>query len=118
MSFGQQQSLRLRAEAGVTTPARSQVAFLDSYEVLRELEPRTHAVELQTADLRRAKLQREAARQRYRDLFQRASVAYLVIEPARSVDAIHAAAELLGVNGAELSGARLSRFVVADDREA
>jgi PAS domain S-box-containing protein len=102
----------------IVLPERSQIAFLDSYEVLRELELCKHALDLQNEDLRTAERELQASRQRYRDWFRSAPVAYLVLGSARVVDANDAAAELLGVRAAELVGTRLSRFVAQNERGA
>jgi PAS domain S-box-containing protein len=106
------------AEPSFVLPERSQVAFLDSYEMLCELELCKHALDLRNEDLRTVEFELQASRQRYRDWFRSAPVAYLVIGSARVVDANDAAAELLEVRAADLVGTRLSRFVAQEDRAA
>ncbi|HVU02774.1 MAG TPA: ATP-binding protein [Polyangiaceae bacterium] len=87
--------------------------------MLRELQ--IHALELQMQNEALSDMQREleAAKDRFRDLFEFAPVAYLTVKGDGTIDtANQAAGELFGVPPRELSGQRFSRFVAPEEAEA
>jgi PAS domain S-box-containing protein len=71
----------------------------------------------QSDELAAARRALEAERERYRQLFEAAPVAYLVTDPvARIREANRAAAELLGVEQRFLAGKPLAAYVASSDR--
>lgn len=94
-----------------------------SPEALQRLvhELRVHQIELelQNEELRRTQLELELAQQNYTALYDAAPVGYLTLdEDGLIIEANLTAAALLNVNRSGLVGAPLSRFVVAEDRDA
>jgi PAS domain S-box-containing protein len=84
-----------------------------------ELDAYAVELEMQNEALRESRLELEASRAEYRELFDFAPVAYLVLGPeSRIVAANVAAGELLETKREDLIGTRLSRFIAESDLEA
>lgn len=104
------QSLRARAEQALEDAAEREAAERDP--TLREL--RLHELELrmQNEALRELHVEVSLTRERYRELFAHAPVAYLVLDRESTVlDANVAAVRLLQLDRARLLGRKLSVFV-------
>jgi PAS domain S-box-containing protein len=83
-------------------------------------ELRVHQLELemQNEELRRAQEQLEISRERYRDLYDMAPVAYLTLdESGRILEANAPASGLLGAARSELIGQTLAHFIAPEDQD-
>ncbi len=110
----------LRTKKGqhlVTT--RADVAVMSPEEVQRLVyELQVHQAELraQNEELLRLEAELVTSRDRYRELYELAPLAYLTVEEGRVSEANLCAAALLGVDRQALVGAELSRWVMGRDR--
>jgi PAS domain S-box-containing protein len=88
----------------------------DGEQAYQDLE--SHKIELQliNEDLRHAQAELEAARNKYRDLFDFAPVGYLCLDPAgRIKEANLTSATVLGLERGKLAGQQLARWVAEED---
>ena len=111
--------LRKRAEAQLgLSPRPTDDAAKDPAELLHELQVHQVELELQSDELRGAEQELELSRDRYRQLFDEAPVAYLTLgADGRIEEANRAAAELLATPATELVGRPLSQFMTPKDAD-
>ncbi len=87
-------------------------------EAVHELEVHQIELELQNQELQEAQVQLGEARDRYRDLYDSAPIAYLTVDWSLAVlEANQAAAELLGCSRQLLRTTVLSRVIVPGDAD-
>ena len=104
-------------EAAHATPFRQETELVA--EAVEELQTTLEEVRVAEDELRAAKADAEAERQRYRDLFQFAPDGYLVTSPKGSIlEANDSAARLLGIPPRSLAGKPLVTYIHASDRTA
>lgn len=119
-----------RGGAGPSPEGASSLEGLESPESLEALSPeavrrtlhqlRVHQIELemQNEELRRAQVERDAAKTRYFDLYDLAPVGYCTLsEKGMILEANLTAATLLGVARSALVGHPISRFILKDDQD-
>jgi len=115
-------SLRELAEERLRRQSQRDLSALAPDQVLalaHELEVHKIELEIQNEELRRAQLEANASKERYRRLYEWAPTAYLTVDPdGRIVSANLAAATLLGLTASRLVGEKLSRFVAPNDQDA
>jgi PAS domain S-box-containing protein len=121
----EEQLRRLRARAEELARQRADATDVDalSAEELRAAihELRVHQIELelQNEELQSAQAQLEAARLRYRDLYENAPVGYCTVSDSGQIlEANLTLAALLGVERGALSGEELTRFIDRDSQDA
>jgi signal transduction histidine kinase len=109
--------LRRRAEAAVLRETgRPLPEPSDLQEARRELELTRHAVDLLSADLARTRRELKRAKDRCRDLYDQAPIAYLSLDPSGIIlEANRTAAALLATSVPHLLRSRVSEFVAARD---
>ena len=114
-------SLRQLAEDRLPKQPSVDLAALAPDEVralVHELEVHKIELEIQNEELRRARLETNDSKERYRRLYEWAPTGYLTLdEEGRIVSANLAAAALLGLAGPELLGQKLSRFIASHDQD-
>jgi PAS domain S-box-containing protein len=112
-------SLRRRAEARVLPPR--EVGTLSPGEVralVHELDVHQAELELQNEELRNLTLALEAARDRFRDLFDFAPAGYLILERDGAIlEANLKAGELFGCERAKLLNQRVQNFIAPDSQD-
>ena len=112
------QELRERAEAMVKRkiPAPAAAGSPDAATLRHELSVHQIELELQNEELRRASLEAEEARQKYYDLYDRAPVAYVTLDPNGTLVEMNlAAATLLDQPRAMLKGCSLHAVLAPRD---
>lgn len=103
-----------QTEVGMSEPLTPEAAR----ELLHELRVRQLELEMQNDELRRARHDLEATRDRYVDLYNLAPVGYLSLNDQGIVEEANlTCATLLGVSRNELVGQPFSRFVASEDEE-
>ncbi len=86
--------------------------------LFHELSVHQIELELQNDELQRARLEMETSQARYRDLYERAPVAYLTLDQGgRIVDANSMALALLGALLPAVTGQLLTRWIVPEDQD-
>jgi PAS domain S-box-containing protein len=111
-------TLRRRAEQSVAAHLAEKIpaGTTDPARLLRELEIHQVELEIQNEELRAARVETEAALQRYRELFDFAPIGYLVLTGDGSIlEANVESSRLIGVSRRALKGKRLGAFV--DERQ-
>lgn len=104
------------SRAGAASPAVE--PSLADARLLHELRVHQQELESQNAELRRTQLELAAARDRYRDLYERAPVGYLTLDTrGRIVEANLTAAALLAHAPQGLRGRPLAAFMTAPDAD-
>ena len=84
---------------------------------LHKLQVHQIELELQNEELRRSRIQVEAAAERYADFYDFAPVGYVTLNPSGEISQCNLAlASLLGTERARLTGARFGLFVAQADR--
>lgn len=87
-------------------------------QLVRELRIHHFELEIQNEELRRAQLELESAQNRYFELYNRAPVGYLSLDPAGIIrQANLAAVRLLGQPKTQLLGRALTQFVWSGDQD-
>ncbi len=112
--------LRARAEILIQESARktSKLPEADARKLLRELHLHQLELEMQNEELRGARLELEAARNRYSILYDFAPVGYLTLDANGVIrEANLTAAALLGIDRKDLNRKKLIQFVDAGDRD-
>ena len=105
-----QEEARRRLESGWGDLAAVERKDLET--LVEELEIHREELTIQQQELQEAQAQLQGARDRYRDLFERAPVGYLVVDGRGYIEEGNArASELLGSEGSPLVGAKLSGLV-------
>src|SRR6185369_10067343 len=113
--------LRRRAEArlpdqrkGPRSKAGDQKSAADAARLLHELEVHQIELEMQNAELQKARDDLEAALEKYTDLYDFAPVGYLTLDPEGIIrEANLAGASLLGIERSALVNRRFELFVSA-----
>lgn len=117
-SAGASRDLRNRAEA-LLTRSEKEIALIPGADIkalVYELQVHQVELEIQNEELLKAEAKLSESRDHYSDLYDFAPVGYLTFDPDTTIlDANLTAAEMLGVNRAQLIGSKFSDFV---DREA
>ena len=114
--FRRQAEARWQERQSDSTPPRTDA---DARRLLHELEVHQIELEMQNADLERARDELEAALERITDLYDFAPVGYLTLDPEGVVrEANLAAAGLLGIARSALAKRQFGLFVVPADRPA
>lgn len=102
--------LKLRQEEGSAVDAQ---AF---QELLHEIEVYAVELELQNDELRRTRDELEIVKDRYRDMYEFAPVAYFTLDRQGLIRAVNlAGADLLGLERGHLVGRALMQFIVGQD---
>ena len=102
------------AEGAVAEPTSAE----DTSRLLHELRVHQIELEMQNEELRRAQAELEASRKDYIELFDLAPVGYLTLSARNIVGSANlTAAHLLGVERAELVGARFTSYIEPDDQD-
>ena len=97
--------------------ARNLGSRSDAQRLLHELEVRQIALEMQNAELQKARDKAEAALAKYTDLYDLAPVGYFSLDPqGRILEANLTGAALLGVEPSELISLRLQHFLAPTSR--
>jgi PAS domain S-box-containing protein len=114
--------LRKKAEEKLKlAPQFEDVDHLSSGEIrhlLLELRTRQVELEIQNEELRQTQEELVAARNRYADLYEFAPVGYFNLNATDEiVDANMTAADMLGINRAELLDKQLSEFILKEDQD-
>ncbi len=112
--------LRRQAEALLRTTKRDVVAMpaKDVQQLVHELQVHQIELEMQNEEFLRAQVELEAARDRYRDLYDFTQTGYLTMDTHGTiVEANLQSGALLGVNRGKLIGQPLARFVTSDDQD-
>jgi two-component system, sporulation sensor kinase E len=90
----------------------------DVQQLVYELQVHQIELDMQNEELRRTRLELEAARDRYVDLYDFSPAGHLTLDRSGTiVEANLRAAMLLDINRNELIGLPLTRFVALDDRD-
>jgi PAS domain S-box-containing protein len=107
------QSLRRRAETRLLPPRELEALAPEGVRALvHELDVHQAELELQNEELRNLTLELEAARDRFRDLFDFAPAGYLTLDARGAIlEANLKASELLGCERAKLMGHRVQAFI-------
>jgi PAS domain S-box-containing protein len=107
------QSLRRRAETRLLPPRELEALAPEGVRALvHELDVHQAELELQNEELRNLTLELEAARDRFRDLFDFAPAGYLTLDGGGAIlEANLKASELLGCERAKLMGHRVQAFI-------
>lgn len=101
----------LRPDHGDEVASRQNV-----YELLQNLQPYQHKLELQNRELREAQQELRDARNRLTDLYDFAPVGYVTLDDKGCIQEINlTGAKLLGMERVELSGKPFVRFVKKND---
>jgi transcriptional regulator with PAS, ATPase and Fis domain len=101
----------------VTTPSSPRTS-LESRRLVHELEVHQIELEMQNAELLRARDQMEAALDKYADLYDFAPVGYCTLDREGTVqDANLTIATLLGIERSKMLGKRFGLFVVDEARQ-
>lgn len=115
--------LRQRAEkklakaVGSAEPASEMIPEAVT-ELIYELSVHQIELDIQNEELRRAKLELEASRTRYFDLYDMAPVGYVTLsEKGLFLEANHTAAALLGAPKSALIKQPLTRFIIPEDQD-
>ena len=107
-------SLRERARQR-TEDSRRQSSDLDKWDLqslVEELEVHQAELEIQNDELQGSEDSLRVALERYRDLFERAPIGYLIVDSQGCIrEANSRAAELLGVDARSLTGRHLPEFI-------
>ncbi len=117
MTTEQFEGLRRQAEAMLINRPRDLPVLSAADDALHELQLCQLELEMQYDELRLAQRELERSRERYRELYDRAPIGYVVSGAQGILEANLAAAKLLGTEQAELAGKRLESFVAPDDVE-
>ncbi len=115
------ESLRHRAAAGRAEEpdARRPEGDLSAAELAHELQVHQLELEAQNEDLRRTQQELQESLDLYNELYNRAPIGFLTLDPKRHMHHVNLnAARLLGAEPPQLEGRRLAGFVDADDQEA
>lgn len=107
--------LRRRAEARVKKEHKNAVPSEEAARrLLHELQVHQIELEMQNEELRQARMEAEAALQRYTELYDFAPVGYFTLESQGNISKANlAAARMLKVERAKLIGRRFENFVAA-----
>ena len=111
--------LRPQAEGRLRTTRRDVAAMpiKDVQRLVHELQVHQIELEMQNEELRRTQVELEAARDRYVDLYDCAPTGYLTLDPKGMIlEANLPACRLFGMNGKDLRGQPMTRFVAATDQ--
>jgi PAS domain S-box-containing protein len=112
--------LRARAEILIRESARkiAKLPGTDARKLVSELQLHQLKLEMQNEELRRARLELEAARSRFSALYDFAPVGYLTLDADGIVRETNlTAAVLLGLDRERLKGKKLSQFVAPKDQD-
>lgn len=111
--------LRLQAEARLRM-TKCDIAAMpveDVQELVHELQVQQIELEMQNQELRQTQIELEAARDRYADLYDRAPIGYLTLDPKGMIlEANLPACRLLGIVRNDLLGQPVIRFVAIQDQ--
>lgn len=117
---GEKAPLRHRAEEtlrGKTPEAVHSPAREEARRLLHELQVHQIELEMQNAELSRARDELETALQKYTDLYDFAPVGYFSLAPDTSIrEANLAGAALLGLDRSRLIGLRFEQFIAPESR--
>lgn len=114
-----QAALRRAAEQRLATSPPQATDVTDIRRLLHELQVRQIELELQNEELRRTWLEVDAARSRYRELYDFAPVAYVSLEDGDVIGEINGAGAVqLGVPHERLTGRRLGSFIAPASQAA
>jgi PAS domain S-box-containing protein len=113
--------LRRRAEefvTGVDSPdSQPDRAKDDTLKLVNELQVYQIELEMQNAELRQARIDMEAALEKYTNLYDFAPVGYVTLDRTGTVTAANlTCAGILGVERSRLAGRRFGRFIPAETR--
>jgi PAS domain S-box-containing protein len=107
---------RMRTRAGDSPPVP---AGADLQRLVHELEVHRIELEMQNAELRRAREELESSRDRYAELYDFAPIGYFTIDAAGSIMECNlAGARLLGVERRLLDGRPFASFIAGDGGRA
>ena len=96
----------------------SRLPEADARKLVRELHLHQLELEIQNEELRRARLELQAARDRFSALYDFAPVGYLTLDAAGTIRETNlTAAAVMGIEREDLKGKKFSRFVAAGDRD-
>ncbi|CAM3384017.1 putative bifunctional diguanylate cyclase/phosphodiesterase [Halomonas lysinitropha] len=109
-----------RLRQGLTDVSSSTVTCIQS--LVSELELHQEELRIQNEELQQARdrleIAREIAQTRYRDLFERAPMGYLLLDAKGCIQEANRAANALFAPGTDLVGHDLFAFVAADSQDA
>jgi PAS domain S-box-containing protein len=107
--------LKTRQPQGIAVPSKE----ADARRLLHELEVHQVELEIQNEELRAARQEREAALERYTELYEFAPVGYAVLAEDGAIRELNlTGARFLGLERAKLVGRRFDSFVSEGDRAA
>lgn len=110
-------SLRLQAEYIVESLSGGN-GTKPTEVLMHELLVHKVELEMQNEELRRANIEIEEARDRYRDLYELAPIGYITISQKGMINTINlTGATLLGLDRAKLTNRRFSTFVANTDKD-
>ena len=112
-------ALRRQAEEALRATRRDVAAMpvKEVQQLVHELQVHQIELDMQNEELRRTQLELEAARDRYRDLYDGAPAGYLTLDSKGVIlEANLPACTLLGINRKNLLGKPVMQFVVAKDQ--
>ena len=113
-------ALRRQAE-GALRATRRDVAAMPVKEVqqlVHELQVHQIELDMQNEELRRTQLELEAARDRYRDLYEFSPAGHLTLNiKGKVVEANLRAGTMLGIDRKKLMGQPLALFIASDDQD-
>jgi len=115
------EALRARAESRLKKGSRSETkdrgTAAETQRLIHELQVHQIELEMQNAELRKARAESEAGLKRYSDLYDFAPVGYLTLDSDGAIQKANlTAARLLGVERSRLVGARFGVFVALECR--
>ena len=119
-NISSQSKLRQKAEELISKnlSAKKEMPSADIKKLIKELQIHQVELELQNDELRQARFELEAERNKFYDLYEYAPVGYITIDDQSIIrEANLTAASLLAIERRNLSGKQFASFIFKDDQD-